>query len=368
MPAPKDTKQNDPRIFQTIRRDIKQSDLFRNFKKETGGLKEYYLDENKKKELEGMSKIGKWIKQIWWIFNSAFLQLTPLRRLLVFVGMILIVISNSVRFNGENVQSDNSALLGGILLLFVLILELKDKLLAKSELEEGRAVQQLLMPPESPAVDGWQLWLYTYPANEVSGDLVDFIKIDESRNAVIIADVAGKGLKAALLMAKLQATIRAVANDFSSLEKLAAKINTIFHRDSPASLFASFLYCEIKSESRIISFVNAGHFPPIIIKTDGVIEMEKGTAALGLMREVKYNEQKIELKNGEIFLAYSDGLIEAQNENSQFFGKERLVKILSSINNLDPQSIGKLIISEVNRFVGDAVKFDDLSLIIMKKN
>jgi sigma-B regulation protein RsbU (phosphoserine phosphatase) len=282
--------------------------------------------------------------------------------------MILIVISNSVRFNGENVQSDNSALLGGILLMFVLILELKDKLLAKSELEEGRAIQKLLMPPESPAVNGWKLWLYTYPANEVGGDLVDFINIDEARNAVIIADVAGKGLKAALLMAKLQATIRAVVSDFISLEKLAAKVNVIFHRDSPASLFASFLYSEIKPESGSISFVNAGHFPPIIIKTEGFIEMEKGSAALGLMQEAKYKEQKIELKSGEIFLAYSDGLIEAQNENGEFFGTERLFNMLSSIKSLEPQSIGKMIISEVNRFVGDAIKFDDLSLIVMKKN
>lgn len=368
MPTQKDAKQSDPKIFETIRRDITQSDFLRSFKKEAGGLKEYYLDDKKKKELEGMSKIGKWIKQIWWILKSAFFQLTPIRRLLVFVGVVVILISNSVRFNGEHVQSDNSALLGGILLLFVLILELKDKLLAKSELEEGRAVQKLLMPAECPSVNGWQLWLYTYPANEVGGDLVDFIKIDEARNAVIIADVAGKGLKAALLMAKLQATIRAVASDFVSLEKLAAKVNTIFHRDSPASLFASFLYSEINPKSGSIKFVNAGHFPPIIITTEGVMKMEKGNAALGLMQEAKYNEEKIELKAGEIFLAYSDGLIEAQNESGEFFGTERLFKMLPSIKNLDPKSIGKMVISEVNRFVGDAIKFDDLSLIVMKKN
>jgi len=121
-------------------------------------------------------------------------------------------------------------------------LELKDKLHAKTELEEGRSVQNALMPEENPKVDGWDIWLYTRPANDVGGDLLDFTKISENNYGISLGDVAGKGLSAALLMAKLQSTIRAIVPDYISLSEFGNKLNHIFCRDSLPKLFSSLIY------------------------------------------------------------------------------------------------------------------------------
>src|SRR3989304_6127092 len=207
------------------------------------------------------------------IENESYFHLTPLRRFFVLLGTILLLLGRSVSVNGANITT-NDSFLGGLLILFVLILELRDKLIAKSELEEGQKVQRALMPPENPAVDGWDIMLFTRSANDVSGDLVDFLKIKYDRIAITIADVAGKGLSAALLTAKLQATIRAYAEDSPKVSVLAKKTNHVFHRDSLPNIFASMIYLEISPSSNQIKFVNAGHFPPVIISKEGITELQ----------------------------------------------------------------------------------------------
>jgi len=146
---------------------------------------------------------------------------------------------------GLVIDTQFTTLLSGIIFLFIIALELKDKLHAKSELEEGRAVQKALMPETIPDVAGWDIWLYTKPANDVCGDLLDFLKLSEEKVCISIGDVAGKGLSAALLMAKLQSTIRAIVPDYNSLMELGEKINRIFCRDSLPKLFASLVYVEL---------------------------------------------------------------------------------------------------------------------------
>ena len=247
------------------------------------------------------------------------------------------------------------------------MLELKDKLLAKDELEAGRKVQRALTPERSPKVDGWSIWLFTRPANEVGGDLVDYLKLN-GRVAIILADVAGKGLHAALLMAKLQATIRALAADFDSLSKLCTKINTIFCRDSLPNIFASMVYLEIKPNDSQVRFVNAGHFPPLLIKNGEVKETQKSNSAIGLIKDFIYNEDIITMEKGEMLIAYSDGITEARNEYGQFFEKERLLKILPKLSQHKFEDVGETIVYEINRFVGDAPVNDDLSLLIIKKH
>jgi len=121
--------------------------------------------------------------------------------------------------------------LGFVILLVILLLELKDKLVATDELAVGRAVQIAMLPRDNPVVSGWEIWLYTHPANEVGGDLVDYIKMDSDRWGIAIGDVAGKGLGAAMLMSKLQATLRALAPGFQELSDLGSEVNRIIYRD-----------------------------------------------------------------------------------------------------------------------------------------
>lgn len=361
------SKQNaEPKFFNTIRRDLTEEDIFRKARSEMRDLKDFYIDPDKKLRLDKMHWLKRFFFIMWWVLKGMFFKLTPLRRILLLIGVVLIVSSRSISFEHTNVRT-NEGLLGGILILIVLMLELKDKLLARSELEAGKKVQLALMPDQCPTVPGWELWLCTRPANEVGGDLVDFIKISDKRFGLAIADIAGKGLQAALLTTKLQATIRALIDEYDFLSKLVSKINDIFFRDSLRNIFASLLYAEIAPNSGKFSYVNAGHLPPVLIKAGNINELNKGEAALGLMSENNYTEQVIELQAGDIFFAYSDGLTEAQNEHGQFYGSEKLFKLLQDMKTSAPKQIGERIIFEIGQFIGDARANDDLSLIILKK-
>jgi hypothetical protein len=361
------TKKPEQKFHKIIREDFRNINFKKDLRYEYKNLNEFYLNSEKKAHLESMTPIQRWVHKTGWLLKSMFLHLTPLRRILVLVGSLLLLFSRSVSINDNSVTT-NEGLLGGILILFVLFLELKDKLLAKNELEAGRKVQRALMPKENPEIAGWNIWLFTRPANEVGGDLVDYLKLDENKTVLTIADVAGKGLQAALMTSKLQATIRALATEIDGLSDFGKKINKIFHRDSLPNLFASMLFIQIDSNSGKVTFINAGHFPPLIVNDKEIKELSKGDIALGLVSNAEYNEQTLLLEQNEIFIAYSDGVFEAKNEYGQFFGMDRFQKLIKNSSNNSPKQIGEYIVSQLEQFIGDYPAADDISLIIMKRN
>jgi hypothetical protein len=361
------TKKPEQKFRQTIRNDIKNINFRKDFSNEYKNLSHFYLDSEKKSQLDSMTPVERWVHKFAWLTKSMFLHLTPLRRILVLLGIFLLFTSSSVSINNVTISS-NWGMIGGLLVVFVLFLELKDKLLAKNELEAGRKVQQALTPEQNPEIAGWDIWLFTRPANEVGGDLVDYLWLDENKTVLTIADVAGKGLQAALMNSKLQATIRALATENNSLSDFGKKINKIFHRDSLPNLFASMLFIQINSDSGKVDFINAGHFPPLILKDKEIKELPKGDIALGLISNAEYNEQTVTLDQNEIFIAYSDGVFEARNEHGLFFGMERFKKLIKNSSNKSPQQIGNYIVSQLEQFIGDYPASDDISLIILKRN
>ena len=135
-------------------------------------------------------------------------------------------------------------------------------------------------------------------------------------------------------MAKLQATLRALIHDIRSLEKFGSKINKISHRDALPNKFATLLYFEICPDIGDLQFLNAGHFPPILLQGNKIIEMPKGDPALGIIADTIYTEQKISLKKGDLLVAYSDGITEARDEHGNFFGEKQLLDLIKSSTNL----------------------------------
>ena len=179
-----------------------------------------------------MGRVRRWLHRIAWLLKSLFLNLTPARRVLLALALLLLCVRAQWRGDGQSLQFEFGGVPVGLLLL-LLMLELKDKLVATSELQAGRVVQQALLPKEAPQVAGWDLWISTRPANEVGGDLVDVVTHEDGRVGLVLADVSSKGLPAALLMARLQATLLAFVLELPSLAALASKLHKVFPQAGP---------------------------------------------------------------------------------------------------------------------------------------
>jgi serine phosphatase RsbU (regulator of sigma subunit) len=359
----------EPKIGRTIHSDFKQTKIGEEFKSEYKELKQYFLTDERKKSLAEMHALKKIFVLPWWLLKAMYFRLTPFRRILLFIGILALITSGN--FSSDSKEAtfniDISALVAGFIFLFILALELKDKLLAKTELEEGRAIQQALMPERSPKVPGWDIWLFTRSANEVGGDLLDFIQIKENKFGIAVGDVAGKGLSAALLMAKLQSSIRALVYDHISLKELGKKLNRIFYKDSPSKIFASMIYLELNSDSNLIKWINAGHYPPLLIQDDKIEQLQKDAPALGILLNSEFIEQSTSLEKDNFMIIYSDGLTEAQNELGEFFSENRLMNLLKNIKAKSSEQLGNFILSEVDLFSGKAPSHDDLTLVVIQK-
>jgi len=359
-------------LGRTLWEDVKKGDFFSDLRDETRDIRDFYITQDKRDELMKMGRFKRWFVLTWWILKSMFLKLTPARRILLAAGLILIISARVVSpSSGADVDLQYEGFrlfLGLAAIILVLLLELKDKLLAHSELQAGRAVQKAMNPERAPLVPGWHVWLFTRPANEVGGDLVDFMKLNGDRFGITVGDVAGKGLGAALLMVKIQATLRALAPDYESLTSLARKVNEILSRDGIPSRFASLIFVHVSSTSGAIRYINAGHMPPLLLRTTGIQEMEKGEPALGLAPGTTYTEHELQLSLGDTLLLYSDGIIEAQNLQGEFFGSDRFKTLCRSLAGSTPNTVGERIIAEVELFVGQARGSDDLSLAIIQRS
>jgi serine phosphatase RsbU (regulator of sigma subunit) len=289
-------------------------------------------------------------------------KLTPTRRILLLVAFLALVANVQIGRIGTNLN-----VLSIVILLVILLLELKDKLVALDELAVGRAVQMALLPGSNPQIPGWDIWLFTQPANEVGGDLVDYLEMRDDRWGLALGDVAGKGLGAALLMSKLQATLRALGPGFDTLSELGTRMNAIIYRDGLRNSFASLVYIELQPDSGHLRILNAGHLPPVLLRGDGPQEMPRGGPALGILSKASFEEQRIEIQPGEMLLVYSDGLTEAMNGEGKFFGEERFQKLLPELRALTTDAVGQRLLSEVQGFIGDEPPSDDLSLVVLKR-
>jgi hypothetical protein len=365
--AGKGSRKGDHVLRETIVNDFRKGEIGESLRRDFKELYRFYIDAETQHRLESYPRVKRFIYVSWYLLKSLILRLNPARRFLLLLSIIFFFWgSTSWSAGSYNVTIDASPL-SYLLLLLVLMLELKDKLLAHDELRIGRTVQKALLPEDNPTIAGWSVWLFTRPANDVGGDLVDYINLENNRLGLALGDVAGKGLGAALLMSKLQSTLRAIAPEYESLSDLGNRINAIFCRDSLPSKFATLVYLELKENSGKVRLLNAGHLPPLVLRSGKVEELPRGAPALGLLKTSKFEEVEIELGPGDLFVAYSDGVTEARNEQDDFYGDQRLKAVIGKSAGISPENAGEKILAEVDAFVGDAPRSDDLSLVLVKR-
>ena len=374
--AAKDNNPNGPpRLFKTLGDDVRvvaEDVMRRGVGRSVGGtlasLEEFYLtreDRRRLAELHGIRRLG---RRIWWFVRGLLMRLTPARRIMLAASLLSILLGigridiDTVHV-GVRLQG-----LSTLLLFTVLVLELKDKLIARDELEAGRVVQLALLPTERPEVPGWDVWLYTRPANDVGGDLVDHLPLGGNRHAVILGDVAGKALPAALLSVKLQATIRALAPHFEDLGEFGGAVNRILYRDGLPTRFASLVYVVLSGESGSVTLLNAGHMPPLWLRGTTLSTLPNGSMVLGMMPDVTFEDQRVEVAPGDRLVVYSDGVSEAMNEGGEFFGDDRLHALTTETRGMAAPAAGRHILDGLASFVGQADQSDDVSLMVLRRH
>jgi len=232
-------------------------------------------------------------------------------------------------------------------------------------LEEARQIQQGLLPTEIPRIPGYQITGAWKPARLVGGDYFDVLDFGRDRVALCIADVAGKGMPAALLMSNLQAAIKAVAADSVPPPDLCARLNRFVCSNTADDKFITLFYALINAPSRKLVYTNAGHNSPILLQRSGSsIRLPEGGVALGIFPEWSYEAGEIQLEPGDRLVLFTDGVTEAMSPQGEEFGEERLLALMTAHPELSAAELQEKILQAVTEFsVGDL--HDDATLIVL---
>jgi sigma-B regulation protein RsbU (phosphoserine phosphatase) len=244
---------------------------------------------------------------------------------------------------------------------------LLDKQRMEKDMEFAKTVQESFFQADCPCIDNFLFAAKTVPALVVGGDFYDFICFDCNRIAVVLGDVSGKGVSAALYMARLLSDFRYISQINPEPEAVLAKINNILFERAHRGMFATAMYLLIDPVKMTMKIGNAGHHA-LLLKNQGKAVEEKARAGgppLGILPNVTFATEEIPLKTGDNILLYTDGLIEPKNINGEAFGLERLRKILTQ-NNLAPEPLLAHIDQSIKKFTGDAPKFDDLTTVAIQ--
>jgi sigma-B regulation protein RsbU (phosphoserine phosphatase) len=235
---------------------------------------------------------------------------------------------------------------------------------ASRENEEARLIQRALLPASMPVIERCQVAARWTPAAGLGGDCYDLIRFGPSQVAVSIADVIGKGLPAALLMSNLQAAVRAFATPAAEPHQVVASVNRLLCRNIASGKFVTFCYAVIDTASRVIGYANAGHFPPVLVRTDGSIERLNPTGlVLGIATDWMYTSCAVATQPGDRLVLFTDGVTEAVSPNGQEFGDDRLIDRVRAGRRLSADALADDVMNAVTTWTGGAPQ-DDATLIV----
>lgn len=246
--------------------------------------------------------------------------------------------------------------------------EEKQLLQIQQELKVARDIQKNLLPKEIPQINGYDIYAINIPAQEVGGDYYDFIKISESKTAIALGDVSGKGLPAAMLMANLQATLRGQLLFCDCAKECLKRANNLLYKSTDITKFVTLFFGILDSEKHTLTYCNAGHNNPIFLQRGKKTELDKGGILLSCMEDTNYDEEVIQFEEGSTLAVFSDGITEAMNEKEEEFGSERFIKTLLKNKNESSRNIIENILKIVHIHAGNAIQSDDITALVVKRN
>lgn len=241
------------------------------------------------------------------------------------------------------------------------------------ELEIAREVQERLFPQELPIVDGLEYYGACRPALGVGGDYYDFIELEDGKLGIAIGDVSGKGIGASLMMASLQAALRGQAiHSGNDLAGLMERVNKLVYDTSTTNRYATFFHAQYDPKTRKLTYVNAGHNPPYILRRSSlgieVIELKEGGAVVGMLPPmlVNYSQGEVELKPGDVLVGFTDGISEAMNPKEEEWGEDAVLEEMKTLDGLSCQEILEHIVAAADKFADGAKQHDDMTMIVLK--
>jgi len=228
-------------------------------------------------------------------------------------------------------------------------------------------VQRRMIPANPPAVPGLDIGAVYRPTFEVGGDFYDFILLPKGNLGIAIADVSGKGVPASLQMASLRSALRVEAYHTYDIDRVLADVNRHLCRDASTSDFATAFYGVIGARTGRLTYCNAGHPPPILMRGEEIMRRETGGTVLGIAPGTTFERGLIDLKVGDVLLFYTDGAVEAFNFAEEPFGQDRLIDSLRRHADQPAPRVAQAILWDIRRFRGLADRFDDLTMVVIKR-
>ncbi|UCF38718.1 MAG: PP2C family protein-serine/threonine phosphatase [Acidobacteriota bacterium] len=356
-------------FYDRITEQMALGDLWDQFKADAQSSYRLYSEDINWEEMERLPKWRRYLRVTKALLWAMLLYLTPARRLILVVSLILL-------FLGMASPSQNRPIAlgfyGGLGLLLVLALELADRVIMKRDLQIAREIQHWLVPESPPVVEGLGIAFATRPANTVGGDFYDVIVRPSVENPekllIAVADVAGKSVPAALLMATFQASLHAILTWNPTLEELAKALNSgACERSNDGRRFTTAFLCEIDLDSKQMRYINAGHNYPILCRSQGSLErLDQGGLPFGILRKTEYEVGQVQLREEDLLLIFTDGVVEAVNASDEEFGDDRLVSMVQSQTSDSAEEILGSMRDQVNQFVGATRQHDDMTWMVIK--
>ena len=366
------------RFWRRVTDGLEVSQLWSQFESEARTSYRLYSRDVEAKTPDGLTHRGRNLHIVKEFFWAVFEKLSPARRVLMLLALILLIIPHTaIEYTGRggNVEAIEFDLhfWAALLLLLLLMLEIADRVVMKRDLQIAREIQTWLLPGVPPQIPGLAIAYATRPANTVAGDYYDVFprpgrSNEDNRVVLAVADVAGKSIPAAMLMATFQASLKTLSTAQVALPELAANMNRYACSNSQGGLrFTTAFLAEYDPIRRTVDYINAGHNNPILRRASGQIErLDVGGLPFGILPDTKYDSATITLAPGDWLIIFTDGLVEAENARQEDYGEARLLTAIEAGKSVEPAEMLKRLMAEVDLFVGNTPQHDDVTCMLLK--
>ncbi len=378
-------------FFDTYTKDLTADDLQRLFTRET---REAYRFFTRGTDPSAFAHLP-WHKRAFahtrLLFLAFTMKLTPARRMVYAIALLLAFIGLVNLFQGVGLvrlglalpssvdvgvpgpvfsEGTWSLLLAFALMNLLVLLEVADRLSLKNDLEIARDIQQAMLPRGPYTAAGLETFGLSRPANTVGGDFYDILPLAGGRVVIAVGDVAGKGSPAALLMALLLAILRTLVDEGLEPADLVARLNTQVTRHAPGTRFITLLYAVYDTGTGLLTYVNAGHMPPLVMRSNGTTErLSDGGIALGMFDRSTYTAGCVTIGPDELLVIYSDGITEAENPGGVPFDEAGLERTLRAhLHDSSLSAVGASVVRAVEQHTADKRLADDLTILLLRRS